>query len=627
MTLLTTVAAALAVIVSAILLAGAGKQVLRWLRVSPTSTLEKLLFSIALGTVSLELAVSLGEIVPNVRFGVIAAVAFTALLGLRRTFDVVSDLRTLWHSFRALPRKEFWLALGLGAVLALQGLASLAPVTGSDALHYHFTAQAFFLNNGFHADWSILHGFFCGLGHQLILAGLAFGSEKLATGWIYLGGLVGVVATLCLARRWADGVWPWLTALAFALTPVTFWQITSSGAPDIWMCAFLPLSVLAVLQAAETRDIRVCILAGILAGATAGAKYTGILMAGVLLLALVIELQSIGKTVAFFASALAVGFPPYVRNWIWTGDPIFPFWFSRRHNLTGNLDALHSLLKDTGASNPHGLFRVLRFPFFAIADGQGLATWQFLGPLILALGPIALLTFRKKPLQKERLWRVSLIVWLAVSLAIGMTSGIPRFLLPILPVALAASIGGVALLTQDRWPALRGVTLLSLAGFSLAGFGALVVYSQPAWSVVLGRISPNAYLRIHAPDFDRSQFVNRALAGQDPSGRALIFFRHLYYLRVPFVGGDPEDSWDANPAVLHTTQAWLDFFQRQQIRWVVKTGDYPIGFAESLARMERDGALRPCAAGTVENIQGFRMNGSRISEPITIFCVSANAVP
>src|SRR5262249_46394705 len=142
----------------------------------------------------------------------------------------------------------------------------------------------------------------------------------------------------------------------------------------------------------------------------------------------------------------------------------------------------------------------------------------------------------------------------------------------------------------------------------------------PAWSVALGRVSPTDYLRVHAPDFERSQFVNRALAGQDSSGRALVFFRHLYHLRVPFVAGDPEDSWDANPVALQTTQAWLDFFRRQRIRWVVKTGDYPIGFATSLARMERDGVLKSCASGTVENIQGFRMNGSRVSEPITIFC-------
>jgi hypothetical protein len=309
-----------------------------------------------------------------------------------------------------------------------------------------------------------------------------------------------------------------------------------------------------------------------------------------------------------------------LRNWIWTGDPIFPFWFARRPHLAGNLDALYSLLKDTGVSNPHGLLRVLRFPFFAIADGQGLATWQFLGPLILAFGPIAMLAFRKEPL-----WRVALIVWLVISLAIGMTSGIPRFLLPILPIALAVSIGGVAMLTQDRWPRLRAVTLLSLAGCSVAGAGALAVYSLPAWSVVFGRVSENAYLRAHAPDFERSQFVNRTLAAQDPSGRALIFFRHLYYLGVPFVDGDPDDSWDANPAVLQTAQSWLDFFDRQRIRWVVKTGAYPPALAESLTRMERDGVLSPCASGMVENIQGFRLNGSRVSEPITIFCVSANA--
>jgi hypothetical protein len=620
MMLLGSLIAAVALVVFSILLAGAGSSALRLLRLEIPSALESLLYSLVLGTIFLELAVSVGQLLPSVRVGVIAAACITAVIGITGQFRVLRDLSAVCDRFRALPRVERFLGVALLGILALQGLASFAPVTGSDALHYHFTIQAQYLHQGFHADWSLLHGFFCALGHQLILAGLAFGSDKLANGLIFLGGVAAALSTFRLARQWTSGAWPFAAALVFALTPVVFWQISAAGAPDIWMCSLLPLGVLAILLALRAPTVSACILAGILAGALAGAKYTGIMMAGALLVAFAVEIRSVQKCLVFFVSALAVGVWPYLRNWIWTGDPIFPFFFARRSDLAGNLMVLHWLLKDTGASNPHGFTRVVRFPIFAIADTNGLAAWQFLGPLILALAPIVLISLRN-----TRLWRVVMIVWLMVSLAVGMTSGIPRFLLPVLPLALAASLGAVALFTQGRFRLLRTVTVLSIAGFCLLGFAALAVYSRPAWSVALGRISRESYLRIQAPDFERSEFVNSYLATlpvDERSARALVFFRHLYYLHVPFVAGSPDDSWELSPDALVSNQQWIDFFSRRHIRWVVKSPGYPVELAAPLARLERDGVLKPCSIGTVQSIQGFRINGQFASEPIAIFCVS-----
>jgi len=621
MALLTSVIAGLVLLLAAALLAGAGKRFLDVLGVPFDSALDSLLFSLTLGATALELAVTAGELLPNVRYGAYGASALVASVGIKRLPSVLRDLRALQNKFRSLVLLERFLAVSLFLVLALEALAALAPLTGSDALHYHFTAQANILRYGFRADWSLLHGFFCGLGHQLILVGLAFGSDQLATGLIYLGGLAATLATLRLAQQWIGGAWPWAAALAFALTPVTFWQVTSAGAPDVWMCALLPLGVLAILLAARSQTVSASILAGVIAGAIAGIKYTGVLMAAALLLAFALEMRSVKKCLLFFSSALVVGIWPYVRNLVWTGDPIFPFLFVRRYPFAGNLTALGWLLKDTGASNPHPFSRVIRFPLFAVSDHDGLAAWQFLGPLVLAFAPVALLSF-----QRSSLWRVALLVWLTVSLGVGVSSGIPRFLLPVLPLALAASIGGVAVLIRDRFPALRAVFTLSLAGFCMAGFAALAAYCLPAWSVALGRVSPETYLRTHAPDYAVSQFVNVAInnlaANPSGDGRALVFFRHLYYVRVPFMDGATDDSWEMNPATLQTGQAWRDLFSRERIRWVVQDQDYPAEFNDSLLQLEKTGMLTPCAAGSVQSIQGFRINAELAATKVTIFCVA-----
>ena len=618
MMLLSSLAAAFILLLLALLLTGAGKRVLSFLAIDFASPLESLLFSVTLGAIALELAVTAGELAPNVRYGVIGATVVVALGGFAGMREVLRDLRALRKILAALAKFERLLAFALLGVLALDGLAALAPVTGSDALHYHFPSQRFYLEYGFRAEWSLLQGFYDGLGHKLILTGLAFGSDKLATGLIFLGGATATLATLLLARQFVAGAWPFAVALVFALTPVTFWQMTSAGAPDIWMCALLPLGLLAVLHASRRQNLPAYLLAGILAGAIAGSKYTGILMAGALFVAFAIELRSLQKCLVFFSAAVAVGAWPYLRNWIWTGDPVFPFLLARHPGATANFDALGAFLRDTGASNPHPLARVIWFPLFATTN-HGYETWALLGPLVLALGPIALLSVRRTPL-----WRTVLIVWLMVSLGIGKTSGIPRFLLPILPVALAASVGGVVLLTQQRFKWLRSVTTLSVAASCLAGFAALLVYSWPAWSVGIGLVSPDAYLRLHAPDYMLSQFVNtqiELLSAGDHSQRALLFFRHVYYVRAPFLNGGPEDNWDANPDLLRSDQAWLQFFSQQQVRWIVKAPNYPPEFSQSLTRLESEGVLKTCASGSVEAIQGFRVNGKMGDEPVSILCV------
>src|SRR5258708_6899505 len=82
MTALHTLAMCAVLFASAVLLAGAGTVLLRTLRVAEASAFEHLLFSLSTGIVLLALAVTLGELVPDVRTGVIFAVAIVALVGM-----------------------------------------------------------------------------------------------------------------------------------------------------------------------------------------------------------------------------------------------------------------------------------------------------------------------------------------------------------------------------------------------------------------------------------------------------------------------------------------------------------------------------------------------------------------
>ena len=615
MSLLSSFAGLCGVAIPAIAFAGLGRFLLDRAHWDFRSRIEGLLVCLATGVLAFELLVSLGELWPNTRLGVCAAVVLAGAIGLPLVPKILKDLWSLAGTLAKVPAVERWLALAIGGVLFLEGFASMAPLTGSDALHYHFTVPLLILKEGFHPNWFLPHSFFTGMSHQLILAGLALGSEKLAMGWIFLGGAAAAGVAAYLTRQWVAGVWPYLAALAFLLTPVAFWQITTAGAPDVWMALFVPVGVLAIARAKENPAVAATCLAGAMAGGVAGTKYTGLILAACLFAAFVAEVRRLRGSLIFLAAAGVTGIWPYLRNWLWSGDPLFPFLM--RHLVPDQINqtALAGMLADTGASAPRNFWQIVRFPFFAALDPANLGFWQLLGPLVLAFAPLVLLAVRR-----TALWRIALIVWIVGALGIGLSSGMMRFLLPLLPIALAAVMAGIAQLPARRW---RGAFLfaqLSVAGFLVFGFGGLVLYARNSWAVSAGLTTRESYLRLHAPDYPRSEFVNEQLAGKENGGRALVFLAHLYYLKVPFVYGDPNASWAMDPDQLRSDDEWRSLFSRYNIRWVVRGGEYPPKLSEPLNRLEREDILIPCASGTVEDLFGNRIGGMREAENMTILC-------
>ena len=615
MALLASLAGLSGVAISAIVFAGLGHFLLDRAHLDFRSSIEELLFSLAVGVVAFELLVSLGELWPNTRLGVCAAVVLAGAVGLPLAPKVFRDLRLVAETLAKVPAVERRLALAIGGILFLEGFAAMAPLTGSDALHYHFTVPLLILREGFHPNWFLPHSFFTGLGHQLILAGLALGSEKLALGWIFLAGAAAALAAAHLTRQWVQGVWPYLTALVFLLTPVAFWQITTAGAPDVWMALLAPLGVLAIVRARENPTVAAAFLAGAIAGGVAGDKYTGLILAGCLFAAFAEEVRALQKSLIFLAAAGATGVWPYLRNWLWSGDPLFPFLMRHLAPERVNQTALASMLADTGASTSRGLWQIVGFPFFAAVDQTHLGFWQLLGPLVLAFAPLVLLAVRRTPL-----WRTALIVWIAGALGVGLSSGGMRLLLPLLPIALAGVMAGVAQLQARRWRAAFVFAQLSIAGFLAFGLAGLVLYARSSWAVSAGLTTRESYLLLHAPDYPRSEFVNQQLAGKEGGGRALVFLEHLYYLQVPFLYGDPEASWAMDPNRLRSDDEWRSLFSRYNIRWVVRGAEYPRTLSEAMNRLERENILVPCASGTVEDLFGNRIGGVREAERMTVLC-------
>jgi hypothetical protein len=607
MALIASLAALIGAALFCFLMAALGQRVLRWGRIDLEVVTEQILIATAIGVIAFEAALAIIEPFGKLKLGVVLVLLATAVAGMSECrFILRSGVAQLKSLISAGSRSDRLLLAILALLLLFEGLASVAPLTGSDALHYHFASPLLVLRNGFHAEFFLAHSFLTGQGHLLILTGLVAGTDKLALALLYLGGLLAAAATACLARKWAPRPWALLAALAFLITPVVFWQVTAAGAPDLWMSFFAAVGVLVIARAESCPQPALAAIAGLLAGAVAGTKYTGCLVAASMLAAFIWEARSLRRVAVFFAGALAAGIWPYARNLVWTGDPVFPFalrWLSSGHL---NTYALTSMLADTGASGHASFWQLVKFPLFASVDFDHLGFWQFFGPLCLVFAPLIVMTVRNTPL-----WRAALVVWIASSIGIGASSGMSRFLLPVLPIALGAAFAGASAVSTSEWKFARGVVAVSIAGFLLLGAGGFAVYARPALFAAVGLTSREDYLQQRAPDYATCEFVNRALAGKGSEGNVLVFFRHVYPLQVPYLYGDPQDSWAVDPERLASPEAWREFLRQNHVRWILRAPEYPEEIAVPLEELEHDGVLTPFAREDITTFEGMRILGIR----------------
>jgi hypothetical protein len=600
--------------------ASVGNRLLRRARISDQEPSEQLLFAVGLGAVIFQFCCLSLAVCDALRNGIWVVLAVSVVLGCLELSELKKLLGAVWSGSTTVTREAKLLRGAFVAALLIEGIAAMAPLSGSDALHYHFAAPQWVLSSGFHPNFFSTNSFLTGQGHMLILAGLAFGSEKLALGLLYLGGALAALAAACLARRWMPETGAWTVALAFVLTPVVFWQMSTAGTPDLWMAFFTVLTVLQVARAVKHREWKNAALAGIFAGAVAGGKYTGCVVAASAGFALLLQSRSWQAIAAFTVGAVNAGVWPYFRNWLWTGDPVFPLLMRKLQPENVNAQAMATFLADTGANAQRSVTTLLRYPLFAAIDAGNAGFWQFLGPVCLCFAPLVIFAVRR-----TALWRTVLLVWVLSAAGIGMASGILRFTLPVYPLALAAVIAGVWAIPRQGWDALRVAAMTTLGIFLVVSAAGLAFYQRHALAAAAGLLSRDAYLREVAPDSGKVCFVNESLRGRETQGKALVFFRHLYGLKVQAAYGNPEASWAVDPAQLKNDADWGELFHREGIRWVVKSPEYPAAIRGQLEQMETNGELVPIASAQVEDFAGNRIRDIREKVPVVILEVRGMA--
>ncbi len=442
---------------------------------------EVRLFAFAVGAACLSnliFLLSAARLAYDATFVALAVLTFAAAwrwrepLPSRRAFEIEPNQRIVWTS----------LLLLVIAVYGYLYLAhALAPETRSDGFGYHLGLVRRYQNeHGFVPIVTSFYASFTQGAEMLYLFAYSFGRHSAAK-LVHFSFFVALLAAmLSFARRhgvWRAGV---AAVILFACSPVVVPDATSSY-NDCALAFYEFLLFYGLLLWWRDREsIRLPTL-GVLAGFCFALKYTG----GVAVLALLPLVcwksardsrrwSSVWRPAAITAAAAACFVAPWlIKNAIFTGDPVAPFFnniFPNPHFTLGWETAYRAYFRNY--AHPPESYPWYSYPLDLTV--RGLRLGGLTGPIFL-LTPFALFAWRK-PAGK------ALLAAAGVSFLPWFGNAGTRFLIPTL-VFVSLALGLALLSLPSRWAAVLGCAAL-LAHAASSWPAVLPHWAGGVWSVV-----------------------------------------------------------------------------------------------------------------------------------------------
>ncbi|HRK22087.1 MAG TPA: glycosyltransferase family 39 protein [Fimbriimonadaceae bacterium] len=505
-----------------------------------------------------------------------------------------------------------WRAAILGVfILALlfAWIGALGPSDANDwdSLAYHLAVPKMWLEAGQIVEVPFIHhSNFPFAIDNLFIWGLKWGGAAGAKTFSVLIYALGMLTLFGLGRRLYGEKAGWWAALTFAAIPCALWE-SGTAYIDVGHGLFAGLGILYVAEFLQNREAKGALFrAAVCLALGCATKYTGLqtLFASLLVLAvgsalakdLQKGLRGVGIALAAF---LVLAGPWYVKNFLWTGNPVYPFFYEVIGSQNWD-DFSAKIYKEEQqtfgvgrdpTSLGHAILGLSYQPGRYVNPGQtaglGMPTGA-LGAAMVAAWLVWLASGRLRRFEASVLITtgISLMMWFVLSQQSRylITLGIP-----------AAILAGAAISRLKIGPLLAGLVAIQAAAALYVG---KVFHVDPKLPVILGRTSIEDYWKATAPFAEAAKGIDEAVTKQ---GKVALFDEVFgYFLNVPYFWANPGHSTQIPWANLDDGVAWADEMKRQGFTHVYMNLSIGVAFPD---RETRDRWLR--AAGLSDAREPF----------------------
>jgi hypothetical protein len=362
-------------------------------------------------------------------------ILFLSLIVSLRKGDWVSLKTEFQHSservIESFIKNWKWLLLAF-LIVAPQLIKLLYPPRHFDDIMYHLPhARDIVIHHGLNLNPYLRYPLFP-QNFEMLYAFLLLFYDDISTHLIHASSAVitaiGVYSLGALTSSRKTGVVGLIIFLSSSLVQL----LMKSSYIDLGLTMFVFLGFYCIALWIHTKKINWLYLAGFATGMAAGTKYTALMYVLLYAVWIAYEGRNIRYVITFICMVIAFGSPWYIRNFILSGNPVFPFgeWLFGYSWLWDRNDALehyHELLKAHGT--PRTILSFLILPWNLVMHQEkfmhdgGISLWM------LAMFPSIFLMKRFNSFQRK------LCVFVFVTVIIWFFSTqILRYLLPVFPV-------------------------------------------------------------------------------------------------------------------------------------------------------------------------------------------------
>jgi hypothetical protein len=343
------------------------------------------------------------------------------------------------HRLRGMERPSgrrlvYWI-LGSALVIALTSpiwLLSYYPPSGWDDISYHLASAKGYIEHGRIVVTPYLRfATFPQAVNMLFVLALLLADDITAQLVSFLMFLLVALFLFVWGRRDGSATAGVIAAALWLGSPMVI-LIGSTAYIDVGLALFVVGGAYGLFRWIESQRPSWLLLAAFLTGMSAGCKYSGlffIFFFGLAILAIARSRERWGSFFSFGAVATAAALPWYVRNYVATGDPLFPmllpfvgygFWSGEDLAIQASELASHGIGRG---------FAELATIWWHIGWNQGFFHSQSLSSLALVIPIPLLLLFRWRSPRARILLSLTMlfvVIWF-------QTGQVLRYLLPVLP--------------------------------------------------------------------------------------------------------------------------------------------------------------------------------------------------
>lgn len=428
----------------------------------------------------------------------------------------------------------------VGLTVLYAGMAlwnAMVPETFYDSLNYFLGVPQFWLfRHGIVDDpLQLLSGYFYG-GSMYFMGGWTFARTEGASLFsVAAWGLCGVLA-YGWTREMAGRKAAFIASAAVLTLPLLFlnaWAARVDGLFAFVSLLFVYALTRLLRDPSPAQRRRWILLAAVFSGLAVAIKPTALVViaASLAVLALRRDKGWRERWIPLFLWSCLLGLlsagPWLLKNWVFAGNPFFPYAFSWMGGRSIWAHGYVRLLKENQQflAMDQGLRSWITLPWRLVMPGEG--DRQIIGPLTLAFLP-GLFIFKLKDTQRFLLWLVLACFVLGLTLSHMLRFSMPAFILSLILISTVLSADEAPAYWNRSWK----VAVWAFALFFTGAYAVISAQYYQGWGRWTGQESREAYLERMIPN--SYEAVNLWIDQNLPAQARLLVVgdaRGLYYRR------------------------------------------------------------------------------------------------